>query len=159
VCGRFSFAVKAGIIKETFDVEVDAALLAPRYNCAPSQKLAVITNENPEHLSLFRWGLIPSWAKDLSIGNKTINAKAETLFEKPSFRLPAQKRRCLVPADSFYEWRREIPKTPSVRWIEGVSHQHIGQCAITGSRGVARTSRMITLKLQYVHKFGDKHQQ
>jgi len=112
VCGRFSFAIKARIIEERFDIEVDERLLFPRYNCAPSQKLAVISNADPGGLSYYRWGLIPVWAKDSAIGNKMINAKAETITEKPSFRQPFRKRRCLVPADSFYEWQKDPLKTP-----------------------------------------------
>lgn len=112
MCGRFSFAVKARIIEERFDVEVDFTLLTPRYNCAPSQKLAVISNANPGTLSFYRWGLIPSWAKDSKIGNKMINAKSETITEKPSFRQAFKTRRCLVPADSFYEWKKDAAKDP-----------------------------------------------
>jgi putative SOS response-associated peptidase YedK len=112
VCGRFSFAVKAHIIEERFDAEVDAGLFTPRYNCAPSQNLSVISNSDPDKVDLYRWGLIPVWAKDPMIGNKLINAKAETLSEKPSFRSPFQKRRCLVLADGFYEWKRDDNKSP-----------------------------------------------
>jgi putative SOS response-associated peptidase YedK len=112
VCGRFSFAAKARIIEDRFDVESDEALILPRYNCAPSQNLAVISNAEPSRLSMYRWGLIPVWAKDSAIGAKTINAKAETILEKPSFRQPFKKRRCLVPADSFYEWQKDRMKTP-----------------------------------------------
>lgn len=112
MCGRFSFAVKARIIEDRFGVEVDETLFTPRYNCAPSQNLAVISNEDPGHLSYYRWGLIPVWAKEASIGNKMINAKAETITEKPSFRQPFRRRRCLVPADSFYEWQKDDLRTP-----------------------------------------------
>jgi putative SOS response-associated peptidase YedK len=112
VCGRFSFAVKTRIIEESFDAVVEKGSYKERYNCAPSQNLAVISNATPGELSYYRWGLIPGWAKDASFGNKTINAKAETILEKPSFRNPFRKRRCLVPADSFYEWSRDADKKP-----------------------------------------------
>jgi len=83
-------------------------LLKPRYNIAPSQEAPVIVNvDGVRSCKLFQWGLIPSWAKDPSIGNKMINARAETLAEKPSFRSLLKNRRCLVLADGFYEWRKE----------------------------------------------------
>jgi putative SOS response-associated peptidase YedK len=112
MCGRFSFAFTDKIIEELFDVDIGDDINIPRYNCAPSQNLAVITNENQRKLSYFKWGLVPSWAKDISIGNKMINAKAETIFEKPAFRNAIKSRRCLVPADSFYEWKQDKEKTP-----------------------------------------------
>ncbi len=105
MCGRFSFSPLAKIIEDRFDVKVDSTY-KPRYNSAPSQRLAVITNAQPDRLSYFKWGLVPFWAKDPKIGNRMINAKAETIAEKPSFKNAFQKRRCLVPADSFYEWKR-----------------------------------------------------
>ncbi len=87
-----------------FDVPPD---LTPRYNIAPSQPIAVAANNGQNKVEFFRWGLIPSWAKDAAIGNRMINARAETLAEKPSFRVPYRRRRCLVLADGFYEWRKE----------------------------------------------------
>ena len=85
-----------------------AANLRPRYNLAPSQNAAVVRNDCGERrLYMLRWGLIPAWAKDPGIGHKLINARAETAAVKPSFRAAFPKRRCLVPADGFYEWRRE----------------------------------------------------
>jgi putative SOS response-associated peptidase YedK len=82
--------------------------LTPNYNCAPSQLLPVITNDKSIGFNFFRWGLIPFWAKDISIGNKFINARSETILEKPSFRNAFRQRRCLVPADAFYEWKQEV---------------------------------------------------
>ena len=80
--------------------------IAPRYNLAPSQEAPIVSApEGRRRLSLMRWGLIPAWARDPSIAFKTINARAETLAEKPAFREAFAKRRCLVPADGFYEWR------------------------------------------------------
>jgi putative SOS response-associated peptidase YedK len=105
MCGRFSFSPLAKIIEERFDVKVDNTRYKPRYNSAPSQDLAVISNNNPGELSFYRWGLIPFWAKDKSIGNKMINAKAETLAEKPSFKNSLKQKRCLVLSDGFYEWK------------------------------------------------------
>ncbi|MEZ5082612.1 MAG: SOS response-associated peptidase [Bacteroidales bacterium] len=128
MCGRFSFSPLAKIIEDRFDVKVDSHY-KPRFNSAPSQNLAVISNTNPGHLSYFRWGLIPFWAKDAKIGNKMINAKAETITEKPSFRNSFKRKRCLVPSDGFFEWKKigakeKIPyrilmkDQPFFRWQE-----------------------------------------
>jgi putative SOS response-associated peptidase YedK len=112
MCGRFSFAFNEKIIVEILDIDLEDEEYIPRYNCAPSQKLAVITGDTPRRLSYFKWGLVPSWAKDISIGNKMINAKAETIFEKPAFKNAIKSRRCLVPADSFYEWKQDKNNAP-----------------------------------------------
>lgn len=109
MCGRFSFSPLAKIIEDRFDVKVDSSY-KPRYNSAPTQSLAVISNLEPDKLSFFKWGLIPFWAKDPKIGNRMINAKSETISEKPAFRNPFKRKRCLVPADSFYEWKKITPK-------------------------------------------------
>lgn len=105
MCGRFSFSPLAKIIEERFDVKVDNTRYKPRYNSAPSQDVAVISNQNPAELSFYRWGLIPFWAKDKGIGNKMINAKSETIAEKPSFKNSLKRKRCLVLSDGFYEWK------------------------------------------------------
>jgi putative SOS response-associated peptidase YedK len=112
MCGRYSFAVVDELIEERFGVRVRTAIYKARYNCAPSQELAVISNDNPGELAYFRWGLIPFWAKDPAIGNKLINARAETITGKPSFKHAFRSRRCLVPADSFFEWKKDREKTP-----------------------------------------------
>lgn len=107
MCGRFSFVMEDALIRERFGVRVTTAIYKARYNCAPTQSLAVITSDRPDELQFMRWGLIPSWAKDKSIGPKMINARAETVSEKPSFRSALKSRRCLVPATGFFEWKRE----------------------------------------------------
>lgn len=104
MCGRFSFADFEGI-EERFQIETPT--LKPNYNVAPSQEVAMILNNGSNHLALFKWGLIPYWAKDPSIGHKLINARAETVDEKPSFKTCLQRRRCLIVADGFYEWKKE----------------------------------------------------
>ena len=110
MCGRFSFAITEKIIEEHYGFPFPG--LMPRYNCAPSQILAVITNKNPHTFSFLKWGFIPSWSKVSSTGNIMINAKAETISSKPAFRNSIQTKRCLVPADSFYEWSQDTDKTP-----------------------------------------------
>lgn len=105
MCGRFSLTQTESDIEARFGAKFYSNDLVKRYNVTPSQLALVITDAKPQELQLFRWGLIPSWAKDGSIGNKMINARSETLREKPSFRTLVRKRRCLVIADGFYEWR------------------------------------------------------
>ena len=114
MCGRFAFYSPSEATAALFGVN-DAPPVEPRFNIAPTQDIAAIRNDadgSPE-FALLRWGLIPSWAKDPSIGNRMINARAETVAEKPSFRAAYSRRRCVVLADGFYEWRREgSQKTP-----------------------------------------------
>ncbi len=112
MCGRFSLTVTEAELNLRFELEGGDAPYVPRYNGAPTQLLAVITGEKPHRLSYYRWGLIPPWAKDISIGNKMINARAETITEKPSFRIPLFSKRCLVPSDGFYEWKQDELKQP-----------------------------------------------
>ena len=106
MCGRFSIAEFAGI-EERFQLEIEFPDLKPNYNAAPSQDIPVILNKGSSQLALFKWGLIPYWAKDPSMGHKMINARAETVDEKPSFKTCLQRKRCLVVADGFYEWKKE----------------------------------------------------
>lgn len=108
MCGRFTLTVDPDELQQQFGLAAPPpADLVPRYNIAPTQPVAVIPNAPERRLELFQWGLIPSWAKDPKIGNKMINARAETLAEKPSFRSALKRRRCLVVADGFYEWKKD----------------------------------------------------
>ena len=108
MCGRFAQRTSARELARTFGVEVPEA--RARYNLAPSQDvLAVRQTAEGRSAVMLRWGLIPAWAKDPSIGHKLINARSETVTEKPSFRDAFKRRRCLVPADGFYEWQRRGP--------------------------------------------------
>ena len=108
MCGRFRLSRTEKQIAEHFDTP-DEVEWSPRYNIAPAQPVAVV-RQNPERtvrqFSLMRWGLIPCWAKDANIGYKMINARAETIAEKPAFRESFKSRRCLIPADGFYEWKK-----------------------------------------------------
>ena len=108
MCGRFVLVSPFTLIAERFRIRDGNGDLKPRYNIAPGQDiLAVVFEEGTRRLSRFRWGLIPSWADGPSTGNRMINARAETVAEKPSFRSAFNKRRCLIVADGFYEWRRQ----------------------------------------------------
>lgn len=108
MCGRFLLSDPETVIRELFGVDPPPGL-RPRYNIAPSQEVPILRRTGPgrgPEIALLRWGLVPSWAKDPSIGNRLINARAETAAAKPSFRSALRRRRCLVPADGFYEWQR-----------------------------------------------------
>jgi len=106
MCGRYSLVPKADFA-ERFGVENLQLDLEPRYNIAPTQTTPVITRNSPNRAEEMRWGLVPFWAKDPSIGNKMINARAETIAEKASFKWSFKKKRCLIPANGFYEWKKE----------------------------------------------------
>lgn len=108
MCGRFTASFEFREIKVRYKLQSDLPLLPRRYNIAPSQEVPVIIqNGGKNELKIMRWGLVPSWAPDRSIANRMINARAESITEKPSFRRLVESRRCLIPADGFYEWRRE----------------------------------------------------
>jgi putative SOS response-associated peptidase YedK len=107
MCGRYSAAGTLNELAKLIDFVCRAPFFAPRYNVAPRQSMPVIVLENFQPvMKPMRWGLIPSWAKDESIGDKLINARAETIAEKTSFKKPFHSQRCLIPADGFYEWQR-----------------------------------------------------
>jgi putative SOS response-associated peptidase YedK len=114
MCGRFAFYSPSEATAALFGVS-GAPEVKARYNIAPTQDIAAVRvgTDGLRELTMLRWGLIPFWAKDPSIGNRMINARAETVAEKPSFRAAYKSRRCLVLADGFYEWRQEAGgKTP-----------------------------------------------
>ncbi|MEI6575670.1 MAG: SOS response-associated peptidase [Bacteroidota bacterium] len=107
MCGRFQISKIVDDIQLRFHVDVETEWTKQIFNAAPGMLLPVIANIEPFKLSVFKWGLIPSWAKDPGIGNKLINARAETILEKPSFKSSVRHRRCLIPANGFYEWKKE----------------------------------------------------
>ena len=117
MCGRYRLSRHKQVLVERFGVEDDEDFTwQPRYNIAPTDRVPAIRQDAREpkrKISLMRWGLIPSWAKDISIGARMINARADTAAEKPAFREALLRRRCLVPADGFYEWKKlEKSKQP-----------------------------------------------
>ncbi|REJ71686.1 MAG: SOS response-associated peptidase [Planctomycetota bacterium] len=106
MCGRFTLRASPLELAEVFELLREPVAI-PRFNIAPTQSVAVVrAGEAGRELSQVRWGLIPSWAKDEKIGSRLINARGETVAEKPSFRSAFKRRRCLVPADGFYEWKK-----------------------------------------------------
>lgn len=115
MCGRFTLAADPATIQAAFPWVAVPGEMTPRYNIAPTQPVAVIPNDGQNRLDFFVWGLIPFWAKDPKIGSRMINARSETLAEKPSFKNAYRRRRCLVLADGFYEWHKapgQRAKTP-----------------------------------------------
>lgn len=106
MCGRFSLKSTIQAIEEEFDIEYNEVDIIPRYNIAPTQNVAVVVYDERRILKLFRWGLIPYWAKDHTIGNRLINARAETLTQKIVFKNLLKKSRCIIVADGFYEWEK-----------------------------------------------------
>jgi putative SOS response-associated peptidase YedK len=116
MCGRFSFAIPKDKVKKALP-NVEMGELEQHYNIAPTQLAYVITNNDPKRLQSFKWGLIPHWAKDMSMAAGLINARKETLDEKPSFRDAIRHKRCWVLADSFYEWKTEGGKKNPYRII------------------------------------------
>ena len=117
MCGRYTLTATTQKLAEAFSGFEVPPELPPRYNVAPSQPVVVVANNGEHKVEFFQWGLIPSWAKDPNIGNKMINARAETLGEKPSFKNAYKRRRCLVLADGFYEWRKEGDNTKTPMYI------------------------------------------
>lgn len=116
MCGRFTLHSSSNEFADQFGAASPDGL-CPRYNIAPSQAIAIIrAGDGTRRADLVRWGLIPSWAKDPKIGSKMINARAETIFEKPSYRSAIRQRRCLIPADGFYEWKTD-GKVKTPHWI------------------------------------------
>ncbi|MEO8197960.1 MAG: SOS response-associated peptidase [Thermoanaerobaculia bacterium] len=112
MCGRYVLTTPGEVLAQIFDTapppEELLAAIVPRYNISPTQQVPIVrhTAAGPRELALVHWGLVPHWAKDPVIGNRLINARAETAAEKPSFRDAMKRRRCLIPADGFYEWQK-----------------------------------------------------
>ncbi len=106
MCGRFTLTLDPSELQDFADYTFPSQF-APRFNIAPTQPVLAIPNDGAHKADFFIWGLIPSWAKDPSIGNRLINARAETLAEKPSFRGGFKYKRCLILADGFYEWKAQ----------------------------------------------------
>jgi putative SOS response-associated peptidase YedK len=131
MCGRYTMFMKPEEIKSRFKAQISPDVLEklrqPRYNLAPTQDIPTITKISnssadasaaiSQQCTFMRWGLIPSWAKDASIGAKLINARAETLLEKPSFKNAVKARRCLILANGFYEWHTISPKQKQPMYV------------------------------------------
>lgn len=117
MCGRFLLAVDPADLQDTFPHFKFKNPINPRFNIAPSQPVLVVPNDSTLYADHFLWGLIPAWAKDPSIGSRMINARAETLAEKPSFRGPYKTHRCLILANGFYEWQEQPDRKTKVPYF------------------------------------------
>lgn len=106
MCGRFTLTSSGKRLREHFALSAAPDEVVPRYNIAPTQPVLVIPNRSQRLLREARWGLVPHWAKSLAVGHRMINARAETLPTRAAFRTALERRRCLIPADGFYEWKR-----------------------------------------------------
>jgi putative SOS response-associated peptidase YedK len=104
MCGRFTITLDPGELQELLELGPYIHIVQPRYNVAPSQPIPIVKDPQSRAVELYLWGLVPFWAKDPGIGSRLINARSETAYEKPSFRAAFKYRRCLIPADGFYEW-------------------------------------------------------
>jgi len=116
MCGRFTITLEPAFFQQEFELGNLPSEWVPRYNAAPGQSIPVVKEAKTRDVAMLRWGLVPHWAKDISIGYKMINARSETLQEKPSFKNAFKNRRCLILADGFYEWQqpavKSAPKAP-----------------------------------------------
>jgi putative SOS response-associated peptidase YedK len=135
MCGRYSFTQipDPALIVQPEGIEIE---WKPRYNLAPSQYAPVIPQQDSRHIHLMKWGLIPHWARDKSMAFKMINARAETITEKPAYREPVKRSRCLVLADGFYEWKktasgkqpyRIVMESEKVFYMAGISDEWVDQ--------------------------------
>ena len=116
MCGRYVSATPPDQIAAYFGTEAPEAVLEPSYNVAPTNDVyAVLSDGTTRHLDAFHWGLVPLWAKDPKIGSKMINARADTLAEKNAFKSAFKRRRCIIPADGFYEWRKDPDAPPKAK--------------------------------------------
>lgn len=115
MCGRFTLTLEPGELQELLDLGPFVHIVQPRYNIAPTQPVPIVKDPETRGVELYQWGLVPFWSKDIKIGARLINARSETVAEKPAFRAAFKYRRCLLLADGFYEWKKEAQsntKTP-----------------------------------------------
>ena len=140
MCGRFVQTLDADDYAEFFGAAVSATeSLAPSYNVAPAKQVyAVAEHEGERLLGTFRWGLVPSWAKDPKIGSRQINARAETAADKPAFRSSFRRRRCIIPADGFFEWQKRETGGKVPHYLHGAAGAPL---ALAGLWASLRTRR------------------
>lgn len=117
MCGRYTLVAPLSVLEERFQFSAGDLAYQPRYNIAPTLEVLTVARNGERRGQLMRWGFIPSWAKDPKAGAKMINARAEGLMESPVFRPALTKRRCLVLADGFYEWRKEGKERVPLRYV------------------------------------------
>jgi putative SOS response-associated peptidase YedK len=141
MCGRFTSTFEFSDIRVRWNLDRDLPLYTPRFNVAPETSPnipVIIRHQGGNECRLMHWGLIPYWAADPSIGNRMINARAETLTELPSFKLLVDRRRCIIPADGFYEWRKE-GKRKVPMWVHLRNREPFGLAGLWDVCGASRT--------------------
>lgn len=124
MCGRFTLTLDPGEIQELLDLGPFIHIIQPRYNIAPSQPIPIVKDHQTRSVELYRWGLVPFWADDPEIGNRLINARSETVSEKPSFRAAFKYRRCLILADGFFEWHVERKGSTKIPYLFKLNNDH-----------------------------------
>lgn len=150
MCGRFTLTVNPADVMGAFQGYQFPDQFAPRYNIAPSQPILAIPNDGRNKADFFLWGLIPSWSKDPSISSRLINARGESLAEKPSFRGSMKYRRCLIPADGFFEWKSDaIKNTKTPYYIHMQNRESFAMAGLwdewhSPDGGILRTCTIIT---------------
>ena len=138
MCGRFTITLEPAFFQQELDLGKVPSEWTPRYNTAPSQNIPVILDPTERNVEMLRWGLIPHWAKD-PIGNRMINARSETIQEKPSFRKAFKQRRCLILADGFYEWQKAAKKAhQKYLIISNLRMEHPSLLPVFGKHGSHR---------------------
>jgi putative SOS response-associated peptidase YedK len=137
MCGRFALTAEAEAVAAQFGL-ADVPQLAPRYNIAPTQPVAAVrvNGRGARELTHFHWGLIPSWAKDTAMAGRMINARAETVAEKPSYRSPYKYRRCLLPVSGFYEWQKLGNGQKQPMYIQGIDEDGVVGGSLLGFAGI-----------------------
>jgi putative SOS response-associated peptidase YedK len=156
MCGRYSFAQLSIDVEKWFKIHVDGNTYIARYNAAPGQLQGVITNSNPQTLSYLTWGLIPFWAKDSTMASKLINARSETILSKPAYNKSFHSKRCLIPADGFYEWKKMgkqiIPHHIRLKSLEMFAIAGIWDEWISESGKAIQTFSLITTSANQIMK-------
>ena len=170
MCGRFSLVLSKEKIETSLSIKMSQDI-QPSFNIAPTQLSYVITNENPTRLQLLHWGLLPHWSNDGKLSGKLINARTESISSKPSFRMPIRQKRCLVLADSFYEWKyygqKKVPYRITMRNDDLMVMAGIWDIWQQGSLSIKSFSILTTLpnkEMELVHNrmpviFSDKASQ
>lgn len=151
MCGRYTLTnVAPNLLASMFGIpELEIPQLSPRFNVAPTQDVPVVriaAADAPRTVDMLRWGLVPSWADDVSIGNRMINARSETVAEKPAYRSSFKSKRCIVPIDGFFEWQKKSGGKKQPYWIHRHDNALMGVAGLWARwKGVAKEGEVIEL--------------